>query len=103
MTTIFDRPHDFAKDQLSGFVDLHQDRLVQVPGGVIGLQSSIPQVAVVVGGGSGHYPAFAGLVGPGFATGAVVGNIFTSPSAAQVYSVAKVADQGRGVILTFGD
>ena len=37
------------------------------------------KVAVVVGGGSGHYPAFCGVVGPGFADGAVVGNIFTSP------------------------
>lgn len=36
MTTIFDSPHDFAEDQLSGFVDLYRDRLVQVPGGVIG-------------------------------------------------------------------
>ena len=38
------------------------------------------KVAVVVGGGSGHYPAFCGVVGTGFADGAVVGNIFTSPS-----------------------
>lgn len=103
MTTIFDSPQDFAEDQLSGFVDLYSDRLIQVPGGVVGFKSTRAQVAVIVGGGSGHYPAFAGLVGPGFASGAVVGNIFTSPSAAQVYSVAKAADQGKGVILTFGN
>ena len=29
------------------------------------------QVAVVIGGGSGHYPAFHGYVGPGLADGAV--------------------------------
>jgi dihydroxyacetone kinase len=49
-------------------------------------------VAVLAGGGSGHYPAFAGLIGQGFADGAVVGNIFTSPSAQQAYAVAKAAD-----------
>ncbi|MBD7995672.1 dihydroxyacetone kinase family protein [Arthrobacter sp. Sa2CUA1] len=103
MTKIFNDPSEFCEDQLAGFADLYADRLWAVPGGVVALPSGEPQVAVVVGGGSGHYPAFAGLVGPGFATGAVVGNIFTSPSAAQVYSVAKAADQGRGVILTFGN
>jgi dihydroxyacetone kinase len=103
MTTLYNDPAEFAEDQLAGFVDLYADRLQAVPGGVISHRGPDPIVAVVVGGGSGHYPAFAGLVGPGFAAGAVVGNIFTSPSAAQVYSVAKAADQGRGVILTFGN
>lgn len=103
MTTLYNDPAEFAEDQLAGFVDLYADRLVAVPGGVVSHRGPAPIVAVVVGGGSGHYPAFAGLVGPGFASGAVVGNIFTSPSAAQVYSVAKAADQGRGVILTFGN
>ncbi len=103
MTKIFNDPAEFSDDQLEGFLDLYSDRLVGVPGGVISLPPKEPQVAVIVGGGSGHYPAFAGLVGPGFATGAVVGNIFTSPSAAHVYSVAKAADQGKGVILTFGN
>ena len=103
MTRLFGDPAEFAEDQLAGFVNLYGDRLRGVPGGVVALPSGPPQVAVIVGGGSGHYPAFAGLVGPGFATGAVVGNIFTSPSAARVYSVAKAAHQGRGVVLSFGN
>lgn len=103
MTTLFNNPADFADDQFEGFLDLYADRLRGVPGGAVAHRGSEPIVAVVVGGGSGHYPAFCGLVGPGFASGAVVGNIFTSPSAAQVYSVAKAADQGRGVVLTFGN
>lgn len=103
MTTIFADPSEFADDQLTGFAALYADRLRAVHGGVVALPSGDPIVAVVVGGGSGHYPAFAGLVGPGFATGAVVGNIFTSPSASQIYSVARAADRGRGVILTFGN
>ncbi|GHF26643.1 dihydroxyacetone kinase family protein [Pseudolysinimonas yzui] len=103
MTVIYDDAADFADDQLEGFCSLYSDRLSRVPGGVVAHRSETPQVAVVVGGGSGHYPAFAGLVGPGFASGAVVGNIFTSPSAADVYSVAKAAEQGRGVVLSFGN
>lgn len=103
MTRISDVPADFAEDQLDGFAAVYADRLRRVPGGVVARAAGEPTVAVVVGGGSGHYPAFAGLVGPGFATGAVVGNIFTSPSAAHVYSVAKAAHRGRGVVLTFGN
>ena len=37
-------------------------------------------VALVIGGGSGHYPAFGGLVGQGLAHGAAMGNLFASPS-----------------------
>ena len=61
------------------------------------------KVAVIVGGGSGHYPAFCGIVGPGFADGAVVGNVFTSPSAADAASVARAADSGAGVLLMTGN
>ncbi|MGV8896954.1 MAG: dihydroxyacetone kinase family protein [Rhodoglobus sp.] len=103
MTVVFNDPSDFADDALEGFVELYADRLTVVPGGVVAHRRGEPKVAVVIGGGSGHYPAFAGLVGPGFAAGAVVGNIFTSPSAAQVYSVAKAANEGRGVVLSFGN
>ncbi|MGO3795976.1 MAG: dihydroxyacetone kinase family protein [Pauljensenia sp.] len=103
MTFIYNNPADFADDQFAAFLDLYADRLRGVPGGVVSFRGDRPEVAVVVGGGSGHYPAFCGLVGPGLAAGAVVGNIFTSPSAAQVYSVARAADQGKGVILTFGN
>jgi D-erythrulose 4-kinase len=103
MTIIFNKPADFAEEQLEGFLDLYSDRLSGVAGGAVAHRGEHSQVAVVIGGGSGHYPAFCGLVGPGLATGAVVGNVFTSPSAAQVYSVAKAADQGRGVVLSFGN
>ncbi|CAM3819993.1 dihydroxyacetone kinase family protein [Isoptericola cucumis] len=103
MTKIFDDPEEFADDQLAGFLDLYSDRLRGVPGGVVSLPDGEPKVAVVIGGGSGHYPAFCGTVGPGLATGAVVGNIFTSPSAAQAYSVGRAADQGRGVVFSFGN
>lgn len=104
MTRIYDDPATFADDQLDGFLDLYADRVRGVHGGVVAHRGDgDPQVAVVIGGGSGHYPAFCGTVGPGFAHGAVVGNIFTSPSAAQAYSVAKAADQGRGVVFSFGN
>ena len=104
MTRIFNDPSEFAEEALAGFFDLHSELVRQVPGGAVRRRRpSRPMVAVLAGGGSGHYPTFAGLIGADFASGAVVGNIFTSPSAQQAYSVAKAADTGAGVVFTYGN
>ncbi|MGO2995427.1 MAG: dihydroxyacetone kinase family protein [Brachybacterium alimentarium] len=103
MTYLFDDPKSFPADAVEGLVAAHPEELLQVHGGVV-RKNATPagQPALVVGGGSGHYPAFAGWVGPGFAHGAPCGNIFSSPSSDQVYSVARNAENGGGVILGFG-
>lgn len=104
MTWLFNRPSDFAKEMVAGFVSAHASMVRQVPGGVVrNTQSKPGSVAVIVGGGSGHYPAFAGLVGQGLAHGAAMGNLFASPSAQQICSVARAANNGGGVLLTFGN
>lgn len=104
MTKIFNDPSDFAEEALAGFCDIHSGLVRQVTGGAVRRFRPVqPKVAVLAGGGSGHYPAFAGLIGTGFADGAVVGNIFTSPSAQQAYAVAKAAESGAGVVFTYGN
>ena len=104
MTRLFNEPAAFADEMIEGFVAANSRWVRRVPGGVVratGTESG--KVAVVIGGGSGHYPAFGGLVGRGLAAGAAMGNLFASPSAQQVYSVAKAAANGGGVLLTFGN
>lgn len=104
MARIFNDPAEFAEEALAGLCDLHSGLVRQVPGGAVRRHRPVqPKVAVLAGGGSGHYPAFAGLIGTGLADGAVVGNIFTSPSAQQAYSVAKAADSGAGIVFTYGN
>jgi dihydroxyacetone kinase len=104
MTKLFNDPARFTEDMLVGFLDANAGYVAGVPGGVVRARNTAPgKVAVVVGGGSGHYPAFCGVVGPGFADGAVVGNIFTSPSADEAASVARAAHSGAGVLLTTGN
>jgi len=94
----------FVPEALAGFCDLYGSYVQSVPGGVIRSRTTPDaKVALVVGGGSGHYPAFAGYVGPGLADAAVVGNIFASPSSRQVRDVAHAAQRGRGVLLAFGN
>ncbi|MBZ2198954.1 dihydroxyacetone kinase family protein [Occultella gossypii] len=104
MTHLVNDPKTFAADVLTGFTRAHADRVREVPGGVVRAAPAAPgKVAVVLGGGSGHYPAFAGWVGEGMADGVVCGNIFASPSADQAVTVIRAADRGAGVLLGFGN
>ena len=104
MTRLLNAPNDFPAHALHGFALANPRYVEQVHGGVVrSTESPQGQVAVVLGGGSGHYPAFAGWVGPGMAHGAVCGNVFASPSASQVYSVVRAADNAGGVLLGFGN
>ncbi|HBR1672924.1 TPA: dihydroxyacetone kinase family protein [Klebsiella quasipneumoniae subsp. quasipneumoniae] len=104
MTWLFNNPSEFAKEMVAGFISANAEVVRQVPGGVIrNTQSQPGTVAIVIGGGSGHYPAFAGLVGQGLAHGAAMGNLFASPSAQQICAVAKAAHNGAGVLLAFGN
>lgn len=104
MTRLFNNPDDFAQEMIEGFAAASARWVHPVTGGVVrSTRGERPTVAVVIGGGSGHYPAFGGLVGPGLAHGAAMGNLFASPSAHQVHAVARAADEGRGVLLTFGN
>lgn len=59
------------------------------------------RVALVSGGGAGHEPAHGGYVGPGMLTGAVVGDVFTSPSTDAVLAAVRAIGLGdaAGVLL----
>ncbi|MFK4789713.1 dihydroxyacetone kinase family protein [Microbacterium sp. ZW T5_56] len=104
MTRLWNEPADFTDEMIDGFVAANERYVQRVSGGVI-RSTVIPdgQVALVVGGGSGHYPAFGGLVGPGLAHGAAMGNLFASPSTQQVHAVARQAESGAGVLLSYGN
>ena len=96
----------FREEMISGFASAYGRYLQRVPGtsGVMANGTPAPgRVSVVIGGGSGHYPAFYGLVGQGLASAAAIGDIFTSPSGEQCYRVAKAVDGGAGILFSFGN
>jgi len=104
MTHLWNDPATFMEDMLAGFTTLYSKYVTLVPGGVVrAAEPKEGKVVVIVGGGSGHYPAFCGVVGEGFADGAVVGNIFTSPSTDDAYNVAKAASVGGGILYITGN
>lgn len=104
MTRIVSDPDTFVAEALDGLVLAHPQELRRVEGGVARRSPlALGQVAVVVGGGSGHYPAFAGVVGVGMPAAAVCGNIFSSPSAGQAVRVARAVEAGGGVLFSYGN
>ncbi|MEU8231178.1 dihydroxyacetone kinase subunit DhaL [Actinoplanes sp. NPDC048967] len=56
-------------------------------------------VALLSGGGAGHEPAHAGYVGAGMLTGAVAGDVFTSPSVDAVLDAIRAVATPGGVLL----
>lgn len=104
MTFLVNNPEEFAGEALAGFAAAYSNYVQPIHGGVVRSTASPEgEVSIVVGGGSGHYPAFAGWVGEGMAHGAVAGNIFSSPAASQAVSVVKGADNGGGTLIMFGN
>lgn len=104
--TVLGQAGTFKQEWVDGFVAAYGRMVRKVPGAYGILRADGPtqgKVSVIIGGGCGHYPSFAGLVGPGLADAAVVGDVFTSPSAEQVYRTAKAADGGAGVLFSYGN
>lgn len=106
MQRLLNEAAQFREEMIGGYTAAFGRYLRRVPGASGVIANGAPaagKVGVVVGGGSGHYPAFYGLVGQGLASGAAIGDIFTSPSGEQCYRVAKAVDGGAGVLFTFGN
>jgi dihydroxyacetone kinase len=106
VTHVFNDPAEFKTDVLRGFALAYPQFVDRVAGASGFVRAGGPldgKVSLVIGGGSGHYPSYSGVVGTGFADGAVLGDVFASPSAEQIYRVARAANGGAGVVLAFGN
>ncbi|MFC0201095.1 dihydroxyacetone kinase subunit DhaL [Paracoccus rhizosphaerae] len=104
---LLNAPEDIVTDALAGMIAAHPDMLsLEGPTGRAVVAVDGPRankVAVVIGGGSGHEPAFAGYVGRGLADAAAVGNVFASPGPQQVMDAARAVEGGAGVLFLYGN
>ena len=97
-------PFDAVDEALEGFVAAHAEIVTFAePRVVARRRPGADKVGLVVGGGSGHEPAFAGYVGPGLADAAACGNIFASPPPNVVLAAIHAANSGRGVLMSYGN
>jgi len=106
MTHVLNSPQSFKEDLIEGLTRAYPRFVEKIPGasGVRAVGSPFRgRVSILIGGGSGHYPAFAGFVGPGLATAAAMGDVFASPSSEQIYRCAKAVDGGSGIVFSYGN
>jgi dihydroxyacetone kinase len=103
---IINDPNELASEAVEGLVLAFPHLIRQLEGAQVILRRDAPlagKVAVVIGGGAGHEPMFAGYVGRGMATASVQGNVFTSPPPMPIYKAAKAAHGGAGVLFLYGN
>jgi phosphoenolpyruvate---glycerone phosphotransferase subunit DhaK len=106
MKRLINLPDAVAAEAIEGFSLAYSRHVRQLEGlqaVVRRTAAATGEVAVVTGGGSGHEPMFLGYVGPGMAHGSVAGNVFTSPPPQPIYTTAKAAHAGAGVLFVYGN
>ena len=99
-------PNKVVDEMLEGFLAAHHDMVEKLPTSRVVVRRGAPfkdKVGLVTGGGSGHKPAFIGYVGDGLVDAVAVGDIFSSPSAGQIYDAIKAVDSGKGVLCMLGN
>ena len=104
MKKLINDPFDAVDEMVEGFVAAHAD-VVRLVGerAVARHPAAAPKVGLVIGGGSGHEPAFLGYVGAGLADAAALGNIFAAPSPDVCLDAIRAASTGMGVVLSYGN
>lgn len=104
MKKLINDPFDAVDEMVEGFVAAHAD-VVRLVGerAVARHPAPGPKVGLVIGGGSGHEPAFLGYVGTGLADAAALGNIFAAPSPDVCLDAIRAASTGMGVLLSYGN
>ncbi len=102
---IINDPGEFVDEVLDGIVRAHPDayRFASADRRAVVAPATPGRVGIVTGGGSGHLPLFLGYVGSGLATGVAVGNVFSSPSPAQIFAATRAAYAGNGVLYLYGN
>src|SRR5579864_22560 len=104
MKKLINDPFAVVDEALEGFVAAHDALVALAAPRVIARRTPAKdKVGFVVGGGSGHEPAFAGYVGAGLADAAACGGVFASPPPDVVLAAIHAANFGRGVLMGYGN
>ena len=104
---IINDPYKVVDEMVDGIVLAHHDILKFANNNkraVVRKDAPVKdKVGILIGGGSGHEPAFVGYVGKGLADGAAIGNVFASPSPDPIVEATKAISGGKGVVYMYGN
>ena len=100
MKKLINKVDDVLTESLSGFTAAHSDIVGMGPENKFVVRTRLKpgKVGLISGGGSGHEPLHAGLVGYGMLDAACPGQVFTSPTPDQMIAAAEAADTGAGLL-----
>lgn len=104
MTQFYNAKQDIVQEAIDGALAASNGRLERLDGYpfirvVKRADWDKSKVAIISGGGSGHEPAHAGLVGEGMLTAAVCGDVFASPSVDAVLAAILSVTGDAGCLL----
>ena len=106
MKKIINAPEAYTDDMLRGIYAAHPTLVKNTADDLrcyCTAHKTDGKVAIITGGGTGHLPLFLGYVGENLLDGCGVGGVFQSPSAEQIYQVAKEVEAGAGVLFLYGN
>ena len=106
MKKIINAPENYVDEMLEGIYAAHPDKVKCAADDLrcyCTARKKDGKVAIITGGGTGHLPLFLGYVGDGLIDGCGVGGVFQSPSAEQIYNIAKEVEAGAGVLFLYGN
>lgn len=106
MKKIINKPESYVDDMLRGIYAAHGSDVKRAADDLrcyCTAHKKEGKVAIITGGGTGHLPLFLGYVGEGLLDGCGVGGVFQSPSAEQIYNIAKETEAGAGVLFLYGN
>ncbi len=100
MKKIINKPETLVMEMCNGMVMAHPElELLKKYKVIKKKEMNENKVTLISGGGSGHEPAHAGLVGKGMLDAAVCGDVFASPSQIQVYQAIKETASKKGTLV----
>ncbi|MDF2958489.1 MAG: PTS-dependent dihydroxyacetone kinase, dihydroxyacetone-binding subunit DhaK [Paenibacillus sp.] len=105
MKKIINAPNSVVDEMIEGFAAAYPNYVRILPQNkrsVVSIETvRRGKVGIVTGGGSGHEPAFIGLIGKGMVDGAAVGNVFASPPPDPILEVTRAVHGGAGVLYLY--
>ncbi|CAN7538639.1 dihydroxyacetone kinase subunit DhaK [Rossellomorea sp. LjRoot5] len=100
MKKVMNEPEDLVVEMCNGMAMAHPELEFMKKYKVMKKKDlNEEKVTLISGGGNGHEPAHAGLVGKGMLDAAVCGDVFASPSQIQVYQAIKATAGKKGALL----
>ncbi|WP_199184234.1 dihydroxyacetone kinase family protein [Cryobacterium sp. Y62] len=107
MRKIINDPQAFVDEVMEGIFAAHSDEVRPATTDnrtLVRVDAPAPgRVGIVTGGGSGHLPFFLGYVGRGLCSAVAIGNVFSSPSSAQIYAASRAVASDAGLLYLYGN